>query len=808
MILKRIKVYPFGGLFDTEQFFKKGLNVVLGPNEAGKSTLFHAIKKCLFINTNLTKSQFSKELQQFIPISGDTARVEIEFNHNGSTYLLRKSWGATRKSEMLLPDGSILTDEEGISSKMKELLPASEGTFSSVLMCYQSGLSRTIEDLKDKENAETLHNIGDLLRKMFLNTDGISVDEFRTRVNGLYDTYLGRWDLQKNEPERGRGIENPWIQGAGTVVKSFYAMKEAQRKLESAQAFEEAYDKLNKQIAEISHSISQKEEYVNRNLTTVEHAKERRTLNAELAQYESEIGSLKKDYNDWVATENSKTTIELSLAPLNEKFQSLREEKIAVERAEDSRTLREKYERAKPLKDTLNRVEVELSKAKKLDRQELEKIRETSAEVSRLSTSLEAGRLKAHFVSKSEIELTVQKGVEDPVRIKIPGAGIETWDAGGRIKISHSDWELTVTSGDSNFDIIVIDYENAKHTLEHLLCSCGVSSLDEAITINDEYEIKRQAVANAQSALDATLNGETFDELEKRIKDIGVIPPSRSLATVVSEFSRLDTEINSKKQELAKSKKQIEVFQQKYKTKDDLMEAIALKLSKQKATKTKLEQLQPLPPEIIDVDQFIRQFEEAKINLEQEKIQKNSLQIERAKREGQAPDQSLEELQLQFEQADLLFQVNVRKGRAIAKLKQTTEQLVEKTDTNTYAGLEEDIASYIAIITDNRYTQITMEESIPKGFVRNDGKLIPAELLSTGTKDVLGLAARLSIAKHFLGNAHGFVAMDDPLVDLDPTRQRKAVEVLQEFAEKKQVIVFTCHPQHAEMLGGNLCVLS
>jgi len=118
-------------------------------------------------------------------------------------------------------------------------------------------------------------------------------------------------------------------------------MKEAQRKLESAQAFEEAYDKLNKQIAEISHSISQKEEYVNRNLTTVEHAKERRTLNAELAQYESEIGSLKKDYNDWVATENSKTTIELSLAPLNEKFQSLREEKIAVERAEDSRTLRE-----------------------------------------------------------------------------------------------------------------------------------------------------------------------------------------------------------------------------------------------------------------------------------------------------------------------------------------------------------------------------------------------------------------------------------------------------------------------------------
>ena len=137
MILRRIKVHPFGGLGDGELFLKEGLNVILGPNEAGKSTIFNAIQKCLLISTNLTPSQLAKVFQPFIPIGGDTANVEIDFVHDDATYLLRKSWGATRKSEMQLPDESILTDEEGISSRLKAILPSTEGTFRSVLMCYQ-----------------------------------------------------------------------------------------------------------------------------------------------------------------------------------------------------------------------------------------------------------------------------------------------------------------------------------------------------------------------------------------------------------------------------------------------------------------------------------------------------------------------------------------------------------------------------------------------------------------------------------------------------------------------------------------------
>jgi exonuclease SbcC len=46
--------------------------------------------------------------------------------------------------------------------------------------------------------------------------------------------------------------------------------------------------------------------------------------------------------------------------------------------------------------------------------------------------------------------------------------------------------------------------------------------------------------------------------------------------------------------------------------------------------------------------------------------------------------------------------------------------------------------------------------------------------------------------------------MDDPLVYLDPERKAQAAAVLQEFARKKQLIVTTCDPATADLLGGNI----
>jgi len=803
MILKRIKLEPFGGLTSKALSFDRGLNVVLGPNEAGKSTVFQAILCCLFTNTQLTKPQFRREMQSFIPIGGDTACVEIEFVCDNSCYLLKKSWGATKRSELVLPDGTILTDEEAISTKLQELLPASEGTFKSTLASYQSALSRTIQEIE--QNGEAIRSIGDILRGIFLNTDGVSIDDFKGRLDNLYTDYLGRWDLTQDQPEKGRGIENKWIKEAGIVVKSYYTMEEARIELEKAKTFEDAYDKLNREISSLDQTIIEKEEYIRKNAKTVEDARERRVISAELAACEGEIGILKEANTDWPVALNKIQETETLLLELNEKAQVLRDERLVAERAEQSRSIREQLERAKRLKAVADQAQRELETIKKLTRLDLEEIRRASEDTNRLRSSIQAGKIAARFFAKKPTVISVQKDFESSVEVRVDASETTIIDAGGRIQIAHPDWDLEITSGESKFEEVLSAFKQAQRTLDNLLKTHEIESLDHAIEVNAEYERKQQAVVTAQANLQDELGNQTLGGLEQQVAEFGYVTSARQLATIVQELTALEKDIEGKKKDLAQFKKEVQSFEEKYTSQDELMDRLANAMVKLKDTRNRMDTLVPLPPDITDVSEFIQQFERAQSELESHKERKNALALERAELEGSGPEQSVEELKSQFDEAVNVFQANLLKGKGVAKLRQVTEQLLAQMDAGTFDAFKGEVAEYIAKLTNGRYTRIEANEAIPSAFIRTDGKSIPADLLSTGTKDILGLALRLSMARHFLGHADGFVLMDDPLVDLDPERQERAIEVVRTFASHKQTILFTCHPTNAQRLAGNLC---
>ena len=78
------------------------------------------------------------------------------------------------------------------------------------------------------------------------------------------------------------------------------------------------------------------------------------------------------------------------------------------------------------------------------------------------------------------------------------------------------------------------------------------------------------------------------------------------------------------------------------------------------------------------------------------------------------------------------------------------------------------------------------------------------ELLSAGTTAGVALALRLAMCAYLLQGAGGFMIMDDPLVNFDPERKKAAAGVIQKFARTSQLIVTTCDPETARLLGGNL----
>jgi exonuclease SbcC len=802
MILRRVKLFPFAGLTSQELCFKEGLNVVLGPNEAGKSTVFRAIEKSLFTKTKLNKNEFAKEIQPFLPIGGDTARIELEFSVNDSLYILKRTWGPRNTSELVLPDGNSLTDESAIRDRLEEHLPASEGTCKSTLMTYQSGLSETLEELF-KDHPETMRDLGDILRMVALNTDGVSLDDLRERVNSEYDRYLGKWDVQKNAPEKGRGIEDRWKKETGIVVKSFYDKEEIRQRFEAAGIYEEQYDRVNRQIKSAEETIGKLEDFVGKNSKAAEDAKEHEHLLNRVRACNAEISGMKDANNQWPVCESKISEIASILPELERNVESLKKEEIAANREMGNKEIRDKFERVKSLKLDLDNDMNIAASTKKLTAEELEELREADQTIVQLKKSIVAGKLAISFAAKKEIALQIEKDFEPPVKVSVPSSESKTFAAGGRIKINHNDWSLEVTSGEGNFDQLRNSYSEADKKLRSLLDSRGINSLKEAADLNKDYQKREQEVERAKYAFEKELGREDYERLEKQVIELGEPEPVRPITDIASDLAKVIGDSEGKKKDLRDYREELQNYTVKYETKDKLILELGKKVAELDDTQSKIKNLASLPPGFTDGAAFIQQFDEAKASLELEKKRKSGLDLDRARLEGQAPEQSVEDLQAELSTLDEKFHANLRKGKAVARLREVTEQLVKAMDAGTFKGLEQNILQHFAYMTDNRYIRVEMEESLPKGFVRRDGKNMPADLLSIGTKDVLGLSLRLSIAKYFLESTDGFMMMDDPLVDLDPDRQEKAAEVIQRFAAEKQVVIFTCHPSHSRMLGGN-----
>ncbi|MDZ7758092.1 ATP-binding protein [Rhodohalobacter sp.] len=94
MKLKSIKLHPFAGIRDKIIEFEDGLNVLLGPNEAGKSTIYHAILNGLLTTTSLTTTKVESEMGRFFPATGgDVIRVDLELlDEDKNTIRIRKAW--------------------------------------------------------------------------------------------------------------------------------------------------------------------------------------------------------------------------------------------------------------------------------------------------------------------------------------------------------------------------------------------------------------------------------------------------------------------------------------------------------------------------------------------------------------------------------------------------------------------------------------------------------------------------------------------------------------------------------------------
>ena len=156
MKLRKLSVNQFKRFTDPTQLSElcDGLNLVVGPNELGKSTLLDALRAVLF-ERNSSKAQQIRALQN--DRSGAAPVVELVFEINGADYTLTKRFVKSPYARLQCPDGTLL-EADAAEDRLRSLLgfaeAGSRGATSETLgmwgvLWVQQGQSFGRPDLPD-----------------------------------------------------------------------------------------------------------------------------------------------------------------------------------------------------------------------------------------------------------------------------------------------------------------------------------------------------------------------------------------------------------------------------------------------------------------------------------------------------------------------------------------------------------------------------------------------------------------------------------------------------------------------------------
>ena len=103
-------------------------------------------------------------------------------------------------------------------------------------------------------------------------------------------------------------------------------------------------------------------------------------------------------------------------------------------------------------------------------------------------------------------------------------------------------------------------------------------------------------------------------------------------------------------------------------------------------------------------------------------------------------------------------------------------------------------------LTGGRYQKLILTEELTLDTAAGDeGTLRSAQWRSDGTVDQLYLALRLAVAEELTPEAP--LVLDDAMVRFDDNRLAVALDILKEFAQNKQVILFTCQSREKKLQG-------
>jgi len=798
MILKELNLVSFGKFKNKVIELEKGLNIIYGENESGKTTIHNFIEGMFygFLKPYTTRRIFQVELEKYRPWHGEKYYGILTLQKGDKTYRIERDFnrGEVRVYDELT--GKDITDDIDTGEKLKIHLP---GLYFFDFNSFVFRNTIAIKQLENKVHSDLSKEIKDKIINVTTSLDNeISVKNALAELDRKLDLI---------------GTERAYKKPYGKAIKELQQLKDRKKEiLERKTEYEDSKERLlylkeeiriKEAEIEILKSKLEKSKMFEMKKTYEEALK----IKDEIYMMDEEIDSLKQysnlsidDYYIALKIDSQLNMLENTIDDLMERLKN-----IDVQ-------IKEIRERKSGLIESNNKNSKELY-------EDFSKYNQIEDEKNSLLINRKGNRI--------EIIDSQLKGVKENKNrfvIQFMFFLILSLASFGLYSISRYFLALT---GISFVLSAYFLYMSLKLKKEVVLLN---GSLKKLKLEEEEREREIEKLNKLQKDILEKYNCSTKIEFNRFYENIRFMQTKQN--TTLVELNKLNMEKKEVEGLIEERIKEKEVLIGELKNlfnKNHVGSIIEFKkgldgkiaydnLIKSKESKIILLEnllrkasLEELKKTISDLNMdYDEEFDTMDIHEIEKKIGTMEKNLAELKYEYSKIEERMDLLNKFLEELANIEEDIFRKEReiegykeeiiSIEIAKEVIEKVSEKIHNQFAPDINESISQLMGFITNGKYGKIKVDDKLDIS-VENPltGELIPIDSLSGGTIDQIHFALRFSIMDSMKKDNFPLI-LDDSFIQYDDNRLENILKFLGKLSEKTQIILFTCHKREREML--------
>lgn len=825
MIIEKISCESFAGKSDLNLELGEGLNLIVGENESGKTTVADLARSVLLQGATVDgRKEKDKSFEELYYPSVDrsvkpTPDGTVVLATDDGKYRITKEWGKKGNSAVSLrfPDGTKIKDDKSVEEELDTILMHGKGTYDQVVFSSQRHPFESLPSALNLQGANA--DLRTALSRAVLETGGMNLNEFKEKLDEKVSSLEKKWDVAQDVPERKSGGGRYSVkQGDPSILAAYYAREDACKELEDIGNLERQYEEKAASIRQFKEESDKKQKEIDAFDQSRTALDKRKTLQDQKENAENAVTNAQ---NAYASADNSLKEANGKLIKAKSVYEKWPKEKQLFDRFDNLFSERENAETLAGLQKRLKNLQAlhkdmeEKAAACKNDApstNDVQLARKLQKEIDSNKAKLSGINLSALLELESGASISVTKlsdGSEIPVEC-------------GKFDITESvnivvPGVMSLQLAPKNVDAKALSEEISKHTneLKGLLAKFGAADAEALDNLQRAANAAQTNYDLAKNTYDTALGEGSLENLRTEVESLET--KTRSLPEIEKELQAI---ANGEDPKTAHEslRKSLTVYEASYGSLEEL--PIKLKeyeqavqdveqkkgqakgeLEKKKANLVYANEALAKAPtvdskydNIEDLNAYRKTLVDAKSKIDDEQ---DNTHEELGSLSKLLENASEEDAQAKVEECEKELTRRKEELGHWIHIKAVLEEILEDAGGNPMKEIEESFRAYISEMTDGRLDSGEMAENLGVE-VKSGNHPLTWNIASDGTKDVLELALRLAILDQVFPDGGGMVVLDDPFTDMDPKRMAKACSMVERFAQRNQVIFLTCDPKYID----------